>query len=303
MNLKKRYSFLYLPAGDGPSRTLLIPAWIVLPIGGLLCLLLLGAGLYALDWKLGVAWRPGGSPIVLQNEQLARDMALFQTRMAMLQSDLDAVFGYQQMLAEVVDLEPLDNQVRAAGIGGRGPLSSSVEISEQSSQMSDLQLMLRQARIQRRGMSTILDSLTARQTVRDRIPSIRPSDIGWISSRFGIRRDPFTGQQAFHRGVDFSLPLGTPVRATADGIVATAEKQRGLGRLVKIDHGGGVVTVYGHLQEAKVAKGQRVTRGEVIALSGSSGRSTAPHLHYEVLVGGRAVNPLTYILDTYASLR
>ena len=92
-------------------------------------------------------------------------------------------------------------------------------------------------------------------------------------------------------------------RVTADGVVASVEKQRGLGRLVKVDHGNGVVTVYAHLQESRVKKGQRVGRGEVIALSGNSGRSTAPHLHYEVRVRDRAVNPLNYILDTYADLR
>jgi murein DD-endopeptidase MepM/ murein hydrolase activator NlpD len=83
-------------------------------------------------------------------------------------------------------------------------------------------------------------------------------------------------------------------------VVRTVEKQRGLGRLVKIDHGGNVMTVYAHLHEARVARGDRVARGQVVALSGNSGRSTAPHLHYEVRLGGRTVNPLTYILDTYA---
>jgi murein DD-endopeptidase MepM/ murein hydrolase activator NlpD len=93
------------------------------------------------------------------------------------------------------------------------------------------------------------------------------------------------------------------VRATAAGRVVSVEKQRGLGRLVKIDHGGGVLTVYAHLQESRVRKGQTVARGDVIALSGNSGRSTAPHLHYEVRIGGRPVNPLTYILDSYAERR
>jgi murein DD-endopeptidase MepM/ murein hydrolase activator NlpD len=150
-------------------------------------------------------------------------------------------------------------------------------------------------------MAALLDSLAARRETRDSMPSIRPCDIGWLSSRYGKRRDPFTGRQAFHRGIDFSLPVGTPVRVTAAGTVIVVEKQRGLGRVVKVDHGNGLVTVYAHLQEAAVSVGQDVARGDVIARSGNSGRSTAPHLHYEVRVAGRSVNPLTYILDTYAS--
>ena len=147
----------------------------------------------------------------------------------------------------------------------------------------------------------MLDTLGSRELVRQRIPSIRPVDVGWLSSRFGMRKDPFTDQQTFHRGIDFSVRLGTPVRVTGDGVVVAVQQQRGLGRVVKIDHGDGVMTVYAHLDKALVKKGSLVKRGEIIAKSGNSGRSTAPHLHYEIRIGGRSVNPLSYILDSYAA--
>lgn len=302
MPLKRNYRFLYLPEDDGRSREFGIPGWAIATSGAVLAVLLLLTGLYLVDLASGVAWRPGGSPVAIENSRLQHEAARFEARVAAIQADLDALFSYQRMVAGAVDLAPLDSEVRAAGVGGRDPLPSFAARSGLAA-TADLEALLRQARIQRRGMSAILDTLASRQDLRDRIPSIRPCDIGWISSRFGMRRDPFTGKQAFHRGIDFSLPMGTPVRATADGVITTVEKQRGLGRLVKIDHGSGVETVYGHLLEAKVARGERVMRGDVIALSGSSGRSTAPHLHYEVRVGGRAVNPLSYILDSYAELR
>lgn len=302
MKLRKRYSFLYLPDGDGQSREFRVPAWsMALAAGGVL-LLLVVAGLYAVDWHVGVAWRPGGSPLAQENQVLQREVNRFDSRVAALQQDLDRVFDYQQLVAAAVDVEPLDAEARAAGIGGRAPLQVTDELVGVSGE-PDLESLLYQARIQHRGMMALLDTLEARQDVRDRIPSIRPCDIGWLSSRFGMRRDPFTNKQTFHRGLDFSLPKGTPVRVTADGVVRSVEKQRGLGRLVKVDHGNGVMTVYAHLQEAKVEKGQQVRRGDVIALSGNSGRSTAPHLHYEVRVRDRSVNPLTYILDTYADRR
>jgi murein DD-endopeptidase MepM/ murein hydrolase activator NlpD len=302
MPLRRRYKLLYLPDSDGPSREFAVPRWTILTAGALLVGLLLLAGLYVVDLSAGVAWRPGGSPLVAENNRLQREAARFEARVAAVQADLDILFSYQRLVAGAVDLEPLHAEVRAAGVGGREPLPA-VADSPVLAAVADLESLLRQARIQRRGMVAILDTLSSRQELRDRIPSIRPCDIGWISSRFGMRRDPFTGKQAFHRGLDFSLPVGTPVRATADGVVTAVEKQRGLGRLVKIDHGGGVETLYGHLQEAKVKHGEHVVRGQVIALSGSSGRSTAPHLHYEVRLGGRAVNPLSYILDSYAELR
>jgi murein DD-endopeptidase MepM/ murein hydrolase activator NlpD len=304
MRLQKRYSFLFLPDGDGPSRELRITRGAILGAVALVAVLVLGTALYLVDLHTGAAWRPGGSPLAQQNARLAQDVQRAEARVAALQEDLDAVFAYQQMVAAAVDVAPLDAEARLAGVGGRGPLVtgefSAAGEGGAGALATDLETTLHRARIQRQGMAALLDTLQARREVRDRIPSIRPCDIGWLSSRYGMRRDPFTGKQAFHRGLDFSVPVGTPVRATAAGVVRTVEKQRGLGRLVKIDHGGNVMTVYAHLHEARVARGDRVARGQVVALSGNSGRSTAPHLHYEVRLGGRTVNPLTYILDTYA---
>ena len=161
--------------------------------------------------------------------------------------------------------------------------------------------MLRQAKIQRQGYLAMLDTLSTRAQIRQKIPSIRPTDIGWMSSRFGFRIDPFTEKQTFHRGLDFSVPVGTPVRVTGRGVVLAVQQQRGFGRVIKVDHGNDVVTVYAHLDEALVKKGDHVSRGDIIAKSGNSGRSSAPHLHYEIRIGSRPVNPLSYILDSFAA--
>ncbi|NOZ93799.1 MAG: peptidoglycan DD-metalloendopeptidase family protein [Acidobacteria bacterium] len=129
-------------------------------------------------------------------------------------------------------------------------------------------------------------------------PSIAPV-IGVLTDGFGRRRDPFTGRPAYHRGIDISARRGTPVMAPADGVVTFTGRQRGFGREIRISHGFGVVTVYGHLSSIGVAPGDRVHRGDVIGRVGSTGRSTGPHLHYEVHVDGAAVNPLYYILNAY----
>lgn len=121
-------------------------------------------------------------------------------------------------------------------------------------------------------------------------PAIWPV-MGRLMSHFGHRDDPFRGYQAFHTGVDISVPVGTPVRVTADGIVKTAEYFGAYGKLIVVDHGGGISTYYAHLSRIDVIPGQEVRLGQVIGGSGATGRVTAPHLHYEYRVGGSPMNP------------
>jgi murein DD-endopeptidase MepM/ murein hydrolase activator NlpD len=127
-------------------------------------------------------------------------------------------------------------------------------------------------------------------------PSIRPAK-GWMSSGFGYRVSPFTGQKEFHKGIDIATRMGAPIVAPADGMVSSITWDHGYGRILTIKHGYGVITKYAHLKKALVKKGQHVKRGETIALVGNSGRSTGPHLHYEVHLNKLTVNPLRYILN------
>ena len=127
------------------------------------------------------------------------------------------------------------------------------------------------------------------------IPSYQPVERLSFTSNFGVRSDPFRGTAAMHAGVDIPGPLGTPVYATADGIVARAERAGGYGNLIEVNHGKGIATRYGHLSKIIVHDSQRVKRGQLIGLMGSTGRSTGSHLHYEVRIDGSAVNPAPYL--------
>jgi murein DD-endopeptidase MepM/ murein hydrolase activator NlpD len=130
------------------------------------------------------------------------------------------------------------------------------------------------------------------------VPNLWPVE-GRIMSGFAERTDPFSGEGAFHKGVDITAPTGTIVRTTADGVVIQAEMVAGgYGRLVIVDHGNGVHTYYAHLSKISVHAGQEVRRGELVGLVGSSGRTTAPHLHYEVRVGGSPMNPSRYLANS-----
>lgn len=127
------------------------------------------------------------------------------------------------------------------------------------------------------------------------IPSVQPVAHLNFSSNFGVRSDPFRGTAAMHAGVDIPGPVGTPIYATADGVVSHAERLGGYGNMVEINHGKGIATRYGHLSKILVGDNTRVKRGQLIALMGSTGRSTGPHLHYEVRIDGHAVNPVPFL--------
>ena len=129
------------------------------------------------------------------------------------------------------------------------------------------------------------------------IPSRRPVDAMSLTSRFGTRSDPFTGRRARHNGIDIPGPIGTPIYATADGTVGRAQWVSGYGKYVEVEHGHAMQTRYGHMTEILVQPGQRVRRGDMIGLMGSTGRSTGSHLHYEVRIAGAPVNPIPFIAD------
>ena len=132
-------------------------------------------------------------------------------------------------------------------------------------------------------------------------PTGKPADKGWVSSYFGMRKDPFSGKRRMHKGIDMAGKSGTAVVATADGIVIRAEKQNGYGKLLEIDHGYGITTRYGHNKSVSVKVGDIVKQGQKIAKMGSTGRSTGPHVHYEVLRNGRQLNPQKYIMTARLS--
>ena len=140
-------------------------------------------------------------------------------------------------------------------------------------------------------LDSVRRGVEKRQALAAATPSIWPVP-GWLSSRYGNRRDPFSGNRDFHPGLDISADYGQPIHATADGTIASAGASGAYGNLVVIDHGYGITTRYGHLSRFAVMNGQRIHRGDVVGYVGSTGRSTSSHLHYEILVNGRLTDPL-----------
>jgi murein DD-endopeptidase MepM/ murein hydrolase activator NlpD len=168
----------------------------------------------------------------------------------------------------------------------------SAQIPDLSGQLAQLENRVDERESQ---LSALENLILARELKKEIHPEGRPVASGFISSYFGERADPFDGLETFHKGVDFAGTAGSKVVAVAAGVVTWAGERAGFGKLVEINHGNGYVTRYGHNERMLVSVGQTVKRGEPIALMGSTGRSTGPHVHFEVLRNGRQVDPLSYI--------
>jgi murein DD-endopeptidase MepM/ murein hydrolase activator NlpD len=162
---------------------------------------------------------------------------------------------------------------------------------------SELRMLADEIVSRERGLQALQTHLDRKTAVLAATPTIYPAK-GFVTAGYGYRASPFTGRKEFHEGIDIAAPFGAPVRATADGVVSFAGPLGTYGNVVFIDHGHGFATAYGHNSQNRVKPRQRVRRGDVIAYIGSTGRSTGPHVHYEVHVRGVASNPSHHAIDT-----
>ena len=228
-----------------------------------------------------------------ENEVLTARTQEYEQNAGRLQAKVSQLQNLVTKLGVMAGLEQAASgpAVSAAGVGGVSGFETSVPAANLQTMDQDLTELTEK--------SQKLEAFYRDQTVLlASTPSIWPVR-GYLSASFGNRQDPFTGGRDFHPGLDISSPTGTRVQAPAEGVVVTASFQGGYGNAIVIDHGYGVVTRYGHLSGFNVRPGQRIRRGDVIGFVGSTGRSTGPHLHYEVWVRNQAQNPIHYILDEY----
>ena len=196
-------------------------------------------------------------------------------------------------LTEMADIDSREfNFDRDPPRGGPEGEGTSAEIPDLSSMLSQLE---QRVDLRESQLSALENLILARELKQEIHPEGRPVANGFISSYFGERSDPFDGREAFHKGVDFAATQGSNVTAVAAGVVTWAGERSGYGKLIEINHGDGFVTRYAHNERTLVTVGQTVKRGEPVALMGSTGRSTGPHVHFEVLRNGRQVDPLSFV--------
>ncbi len=228
-----------------------------------------------------------------ENRELQSANEQFSKSVESLRTQLRTVEDRTRKLAIIAGISTLDEGSQ----GGVGGLRQNEDLSR-SPYSDDLDKMSYRSRQVEKDLSVLEQKFVAQDQLLSSTPSIAPVR-GILTDGFGGRSDPFTGEPGTHNAVDISSAVGQPVRAPADGTVVKAEWANGYGNVIYISHGFGYSTRYGHLSAFKVHPGSRVKRGDIIGYVGSTGRSTGPHLHYEVRLNNNPVNPLEYILNAF----
>ncbi len=229
-------------------------------------------------------------------KQTDQELEALTLRLAELQAKLLRLDALGERLVDVSDLnsEEFDFSMQPA-VGGPGTLGEAYQVPEINEVLNELAERIDSREQQ---LEVLDDLMSANKLSADTFVAGRPITKGWMSSRYGKRTDPFTGRLAWHGGVDFAGKMGADIVAVASGVVTWSGPRYGYGNLVEVNHGNGYKTRYAHCKELKVALGDIVRKGDVVALMGSTGRSTGPHVHFEVYKNGRTVDPAAYIHRT-----
>jgi murein DD-endopeptidase MepM/ murein hydrolase activator NlpD len=284
---RKFYTIFILPHAHARFRKLHVSRNFVIAIAALA----IGIGGTA-AWTPHIFFRSRAladhaAAVELENRKLREDKSRYETTVAQMGEHLAAVEAVAGKLAQAVGLKDIPSEHPSGGTGAG--LGARADIfGEESAALTK----------RMENLDTSFDRLEQawgeRLKVLASTPSLAPVS-GFFSDGFGWRRDPIDGAREFHKGVDIVASTGTPVRASADGLVTAAGRMAGYGAMIQVVHGFGMSTRYGHLSRVMVTPGQRVKRGDVIGLVGSTGRSTGPHLHYEVFRAGVQVDPRKYL--------
>ncbi len=244
-----------------------------------------------------------------KERRLERENANLQLQYSLLESKMDVASKVLENIQErdneiyrvLLDANPIPNEVRTAGFGGvnRYQNLEGFDNSEMIiSSTKRIDQITKQLVIQSKSLDEIAKLTEDKEKLLAAIPAIQPvsnEDLTRMASGFGYRTDPFTKKRKKHWGMDFTAPRGTPVYATGDGKVTRADASAaGYGKHIRIEHGYGYQSLYAHLSKYNVKKGQKVKRGDLIGFVGSTGRSEAPHLHYEIFKDGNKINPIHF---------
>jgi len=251
-------------------------------------------------WALVDGWKKEISEqrqqITVATRNAAENINGLSRRLARLQAHVIRLDALGSRLTEIAELDQgefdFSSQPAVGGPAGSLEEESNAELPDFIKSLNTLSEQLDD----RAQQLDLLETMLMNQSLQDEVmPAGRPINKGWTSSFFGMRTDPFTGHKEHHKGVDFAGKMGSNIVSVASGVVTWAGKRYGYGNLVEVNHGNGYATRYGHAQKVLVKVGEKVDKGQIVALMGSTGRSTGPHVHFEVWHDGKAVDPMKYI--------
>jgi murein DD-endopeptidase MepM/ murein hydrolase activator NlpD len=305
--MRKKTSFVVLSNSGSAIKQLTIPSTFLRLF---IIIFLIGSGIFAFDYyKLRVAALntvkhdvtiAGQTDEIINQRKQIQEFAEEITSLKSLLVDLN---NFEKKIRIIANIEKKDDQDSLFGVGGSIPedLDTHIPLTQKhNSLLRDMHEQVEQLNLasinQNESFESLFNYLKDQQNLLASTPAVRPSR-GWTTSRFGYRTSPFTGRREFHKGYDIANRPGTPIIATADGVVSFTGPKGFLGNLIVVDHGHGMVSRYGHCAKILSKRGAIVKRGDTIALMGNTGRSTGPHLHYEVHLNGIPVNPEKYILN------
>jgi murein DD-endopeptidase MepM/ murein hydrolase activator NlpD len=299
----KKINIVILPEGAKRVRQLKVPK-ILLPLVFplLICTALLLAWIVK-DYYSVKTDIPRLALLQKENSRHQGQIASLSEKINIIQKKLTELNEFDKKLRTMVNLEPTRATPHFVGMGGSDPASSSSRAAAEKlnkkmvrSMHKSLDEMDAEISVQMIERTELISYLHKQKSLLASTPSIWPTK-GWISSEFGYRLSPFTDEREFHKGIDICNRRGSPIITPANGVVSSIETDAGYGKMLVINHGYGLISRYAHLDKVMVKKGQAVERGQEIALVGNTGRTTGPHLHYEVHLNGVPVNPLRYMLN------
>jgi len=300
----KKFTILVIPEGTNRVNRFSLPRF-VLPLVLALVVGALGmAGYWFQQYHALQANLPDLRNLQEQTRRQEAQINAFATSLSDFKQQMTKLKSFNRRLRIMANLEKPANADSVFGVGGPEihvggsgiKLTNTMGERRVMNMQRDLDQLTSEAETERSIQKELAKFLQERRSVLASTPSIWPVH-GWVTSGFGYRISPFTGKRQFHAGLDISTRPGTPIVAPADGVVTFVGREGGYGRMVAINHGHGLVTRYGHLNSHCVKVGQKIKRGQRLGGVGSSGRSSGPHLHYEVLMSGVPTNPRYYILD------
>ncbi len=299
--LFKKYQLVIFKDKHGSCSSLTLPRWLLI-LGTFMVLAIIGSNIYL--WHFFQEHRNLESQLhqaenTVQSQKIQLTTLYHKTQD--LEQNLERIQEFDDKLRVMLDLDPPQtSNPNPAGGTPENFSSSSVPFYRQEALAREMHNFLDQlsteSRLEEIRQQEILQALHKQQNRLASTPSIWPAQ-GWVSSDFGYRASPFTGQREFHKGIDISAPEGTPIYAPADGEIISTRDNSTYGLTMVLDHGRGFSTKYAHMKRFVVDENEEVSRGQLIGYVGNTGRSTGPHLHYEVRINNVPVNPKKYILN------
>lgn len=273
-----------------------------LVVAGLLSMVVVVAALkFSADWMLDLTQNSKIYQLQKENAILEKKLADMSQKLDQFKSVIDEIAELDDQIRQRLDIPEISDDVRKVGVGGsdmpnQAPLGLLDERTESRllAEISRLDQLERELKLEHGSFKSLLTILDKKEDSLRYLPAINPVPEGHLTDRFGKRKHPILKRILPHHGIDIGARRGTPIFATADGVVTFTGRNGGYGLFVVIDHRYGYVTKYGHLQKIYVRKGQYVKRGDKIGEVGNTGLSTAPHLHYEVHYRGKALDPLQF---------